>query len=149
MDFGVILDKWEKQAAGNSHADGMAAAYGKDADTPEDENPIEKHPNRIERKKNDAFIDLHGLNSGEAWAALEVFFENSRKTGCKKVLIIHGKGNHRVEAPRNKNARNRVYEGSLRELSRRFIESCSFAGKSGHGPAREGGTGATWVMLKS
>jgi DNA-nicking Smr family endonuclease len=132
MNFGDILDKWEKLYAGQD-------VYYKDNDTHERENSPEKRRNRLLRKRTDASIDLHGLNSEEAWTALESFFENSRKNGYEKVLIIHGKGNHWGLVPNG---------AVLKDLSRRFIESCSFAGESGYCPAREGGAGATWVILK-
>jgi len=132
MNFGDILNKWEKQNTENTAYDkdtrrDKAAATGR--------KPAGERRSRLLRKKPDDFIDLHGLNKDEAWLALENFFENSRKSGHEKVLIIHGKGNHSDES-------------ALRDHSRRFIESCSFAGESGYSPAREGGMGATWVLLK-
>ena len=150
MDFGEILNKWEKQnvRAGaakkntfpmNNWLDGNDI-YDKDAD-PAPENTDENiargyRRSRLLRKKPDASIDLHGLNTEEAWITLETFFENSRMTGHEKVLIIHGKGNHQNS------------ESVLRDLSKKFIESCSFAGESGYSPARDGGRGSTWVILK-
>ena len=130
MDFGDILDKWEKQTAG-------AVVKNKEADDP----PLYSHPGRrrykLLRKKPDAVIDLHGLTGDEAWTSLETFFENSRNLEFEKILVIHGKGNH---------AHN---EGVLREITRRFIERCSFAGESGYSSAKDGGTGSTWVILKN
>ena len=129
VDFGTILDKWEKKAAGNKIC------------PKEDEEPKPGNSHsRARNIKTDAVLDLHGFGSDEAWIALEAFFENSRKREHRKVLIIHGKGNHR--------SNSRDETGGMRDLTRRFIESCSFAGKSGYSPGREGGTGATWVMLK-
>ena len=151
MDFGAILDKWEKQTIENE-------VFDKDAEALNEEDKTENHHSRERQIKSDASIDLHGLTGDEAWIALETFFENSRKKGFKKVLIIHGKGNHRNTDPLGSvklkdvqhagRTKLRGDEGVLRDLSRRFVESCSFAGKSGHNPAREGGTGATWVILK-
>ena len=123
MNFGDILDKWEKQSG---------ELYDKDALPKETASSRGERRSRLLRKKPDEQIDLHGLNQEEAWIALETFFENSRRQGNEKVLIVHGKGN----------------PGVLRELSRRFIEACPFAGESGFGSSREGGTGATWVILK-
>ncbi|MCL2319916.1 MAG: Smr/MutS family protein [Treponema sp.] len=130
MDFGDILNKWEKQNANRNEV------YDKDSTDPPEKNNAGERRSRLLRKKPDAIIDLHGLTRDEAWTALETFFENSRRDECEKVLIIHGKGNH-------------GNEGVLKDLSRQFIESCSFAGESGHNSAREGGTGATWVILKT
>ena len=133
MDFGTILDKWEKHYARNE-------VFDKDKHLSDNESSCEKKTiggrrYRLHRKKPDASIDLHGLTRDQAWMALEAFFEDSFRKGFDKLLIIHGKGN--------------LSEGSvLRELVRCFIENCSFAGESGYSPAREGGRGATWVILK-
>ena len=140
-NFGEILEKWEKRTPQN-------AFYDKHATSGRDENaygtlPRGERRSRLLRKSPDDSIDLHGLTRDEAWAALEVFFENSRKKGCEKVLIVHGKGNHQ------QNGEAHPGEAALRELSRRFVESCAFAGESGYSPAKEGGTGATWVILKA
>ena len=139
MDFGTILDKWEKQKAANRVGDNSVSDNGVSEDTGARAKSNERR-SRLLRKKPDAFIDLHGLNRDEAWSSLEAFFETSRNKGFEKVRIIHGKGSH------GKTEGNS--EGVLRELSRRFIENCSFAGESGFCTAREGGSGATWVILK-
>ena len=140
MNFGDIYAKWEKQTGKN-------VPYDKEAASGREENSSRmaargERRSRLLRKNPDDSIDLHGLNRDEAWTALETFFENSRQKGCEKLLIIHGKGSHQLTGESNQN------EGALKELSRRFIESCSFAGESGYSSAKEGGTGATWVILK-
>ena len=131
MDFGAILDKWERQAP-------AGAVCLKDIEESSERNNAGERRRRLLRKKPDASVDLHGLNGDEAWTALDVFFQESRMKGFEKVLIIHGKGNHLSGAN----------EAVLRELTRRFIEACQFAGESGHSAARDGGSGATWVILK-
>ncbi|MDR2029684.1 MAG: Smr/MutS family protein [Treponema sp.] len=92
---------------------------------------------RLLAKKPDAVIDLHGQSRDEAWEALEAFFHSSRRRGCEKVLIIHGKGNHSGGS-----------EAVLKRMVRDFIERCPLAGESGHGSAAFGGAGSTWVLLK-
>jgi DNA-nicking Smr family endonuclease len=161
MNFGDILDQWDKKTAraagkkASSPPGSMAAAekynplnawlvrngvYDKDAEDAEE--PAENRPRtgerrrRLLRQRPDAVIDLHGLTQDEAWTALETFFEDSRLKNFEKVMVIHGKGIHSER------------EAVLAELSRKFIEACSFAGESGHGSAAEGGRGATWVLLK-
>ena len=128
MDFGAILDKWEKQYSGNEFFDKDAVLFG-------EKNIIGKRRYRLLRKKPEASIDLHGLTREEALIGLNTFFEDSLSKGFEKVLIIHGKGNHSDE-------------GVLGDLTRRFIEKCSFAGETVYNPAREGGKGATWVIFK-
>ena len=132
MNFGEILDTWEKQNAGD-RAYRDAAAFKETG--PGRGKLTGERRSRLLRKKPDAEIDLHGLNREDAWMALESFFENSRAWDFEKVLIIHGKGNHGTD-------------GVLRGLVKRFIESCPYAGESGFNPTRKGGTGSTWVILK-
>ena len=142
MNFAEILDKWEKQTPENRVYD--KSKSGDDASPDVSDFPEKQrssaHRSKLLRKKPDASIDLHGLTSEEAWMALQNFFLESRRNGLEKIRIIHGKGNH--WAP------DSLAAGILRDLSRRFIESCPFAGESGLSSAKEGGSGATWVILK-
>ena len=142
MDFGAILDKWEKQTPENKVIDKDASALEEGGCSFGEGKAPGKRRSRLFRKKPDAYIDLHGLTREEAWNRLDVFFEDCRNKGFEKVQIIHGKGSHGSSGALHNN------EAVLRELSRRFVENCSFAGESGHCPAREGGSGATWVILK-
>ena len=138
MDFGRILDKWEKEAPRNGVFDKDTIDGGNSKDPVLDGEKRKNRRSRLLSKKPDAYIDLHGLTKDEAWQSLEIFFENSRHRGFEKVKIIHGKGSHN----------NSLNEAVLRDLSRSFIEKCSFAGESGYCSAREGGSGATWVIFK-
>jgi len=125
VNFGDILDEWDRRTAG---------AYVKaEENAEEDKIDIRR---RLLRKKPDAVIDLHGLTRDEAWNALDHFFLRSHSMGYEKVLIIHGKGNHSDN------------EGVLKEICRKFIEHCPFAGASGRNSSSSGGSGATWVLLK-
>lgn len=85
----------------------------------------------------EARIDLHGLTRDEAWAKLGAFVENSLRQGLKKILIIHGKGNH-------SNGSDPV----LGPMVKTFIEQHKRLGTSGHPDRNMGGSGATWVILK-
>jgi DNA-nicking Smr family endonuclease len=169
VDFGEILDRWERdqgsreekkgrQEKKNSRKEAAAPAsprrdtarllsdwldahgvIDKDGDAEDLEHngtalsPAERR-RRLLARRPDAAIDLHGLTRDQAWAALEEFFENSRRRGFIKLALIHGKGNHSPAG------------AVLRRTVREFIERCPFAGESGQGPA--GGTGVTWVLLK-
>mgnify|MGYP000331646903 CR=1 FL=1 len=42
----------------------------------------------------DGTIDLHGMTSAEARAALEAFVRKRRVEGDRVVLVVHGKGIH-------------------------------------------------------
>lgn len=86
----------------------------------------------------EARLDLHGLHQDEAQASLERFISDCKMRGLHKVMIIHGKGIH-----------SHGSDPVLGELVRRFIEHDKRCGTSGHHKSKaEGGTGATWVILK-
>jgi len=135
MNFGDILDKWEKQrpSAGSS-SDGEIQA--KDTEERDEQTGAQEKRRRLRNKKPDAELDIHGQTRDEAWLALEMFFNHAREKELEKVLVIHGKGNHSLDEP------------VLKRVVMDFIERCPFAGESGRGKASAGGEGATWVLLK-
>ena len=95
-------------------------------------------PDYIKNLQIDASLDLHGLTRDEAWSRIDIFVEDCSRKGLKKVLIIHGKGNHNSES-----------DCVLKDLVRLYIEKSPKLGTSGHPDNRNGGTGATWVILKN
>ena len=84
----------------------------------------------------EAQIDLHGLTAEEAAVRLDQFVSECYKRGIRKILIIHGKGNHSEDAP--------VLSGMVRS----FIERDYRLGESGHPDKKDGGKGATWVIVR-
>lgn len=94
--------------------------------------------NYLLNMKPEAHIDLHGLHQDEARVRLESFVTECSCRGLRKILIIHGKGIHTTGT-----------DPVLGEVVRRFIENDKRCGTSGHPKTKqEGGTGATWVLLK-
>ncbi|MGP1576470.1 MAG: Smr/MutS family protein [Treponema sp.] len=91
---------------------------------------------RIRALKPQDEIDLHGMTAEEACEKLTLFFAEAHRKGLKKLLIIHGKGNHSQGEP------------VLTRCVRKFLEECPYAGETGHPKARDGGSGSTWVILK-
>lgn len=88
--------------------------------------------------KCQAFLDLHGLHQDEALKKLDTFISECLGRKLKKVMIIHGKGNH-----------TKGTDPVLGKLVRTFIERDPRCGMSGHAKTKyEGGSGATWVILK-
>jgi len=139
MDFGKILEKWERSNSGKSVMNTWLQkndVINKDADLHEESSPGIKR-RRMLNKKPDAIIDIHGLTSEKAWLSLELFFENAANEGFEKVLVIHGKGNRSQG------------EAVLKIMVQKFIEQCKFAGESGFEKAANGGSGATWVLVKN
>ena len=101
---------------------------------------IEKESNReyLINMKCEAHLDLHGLHQDEAEQRLNSFIGECKRRGLKKVMIIHGKGNH-----------TKGTDPVLGKIVRSFIEKDSRCGMSGHPKTKyEGGSGATWVILK-
>ena len=94
--------------------------------------------NYLLNMKPEARLDLHGLHQVEAEDSLNRFITECKAKGLRKVIIIHGKGIHTSGS-----------DPVLGELVRRFIEHDKRCGASGHPKTKaEGGTGATWVLLK-
>ncbi|MCR4632159.1 MAG: Smr/MutS family protein [Treponema sp.] len=89
--------------------------------------------------KPEAILDLHGLHQDEAEQRLNSFVGDCLRRGLKKILIIHGKGIHTTGT-----------DPVLGKLVRSFIEHDKRCGMSGHPKTKqEGGSGATWVILKN
>ena len=157
MDFGEILDTWDKQCSQKNYQARKSQSlprrepaarldpvtewirkngvYDKDRDIETGQSPGERRRMLLARKP-DGVLDLHGLRQDEAWLALENFFRHCRGQGFQKLLIIHGKGNHSEG------------EAVLKRMVRQFIEKCPAAGESGYGNVKSGGSGSTWVFLK-
>lgn len=91
----------------------------------------------LREMKAEAVIDLHGLTADEATAKLTSFVDVCERKGLRKILIVHGKGNH-----------SKGTDPVLGNLVRRFIEFDSRLGMSGHPDRTQGGSGATWVIIK-
>ncbi len=167
MDFGDILDQWERSNKKNKPSgkgtpkkvepvprekdepqpelkkvDPLTAwirRYGvedKDAAGEHHQAGTAERRQRLLRKKPDMTVDLHGLCRDEAWEVLDAFFQEARRRGFEKILIIHGKGIHSSG------------DAVLKRAVRDFIERCPFAGESGPGGTSQGGAGTTWVLLK-
>jgi DNA-nicking Smr family endonuclease len=161
MDFGAILDEWDKQTAkpGARRAAGPESAaqvappparevdpltawlringvQDKDAGAEGAEVSSAARRNRLLKKRADAVVDLHGLTRDEAWVRLDLFFAQARREGAEKVLIVHGKGNHSDG------------EAILKRTVREYIERSAYTGESGQAPTALGGSGATWVVIK-
>lgn len=110
--------------------------YDKDAEYQEGDTREERirQKNKIRAMRAQAQIDLHGMTTAEAYQALTDFFDQAIRKNYKKILIIHGKGNHSQGAP------------VLSLFVKQFLERHPHAGETGH--PKEGNSGSTWVLLK-
>lgn len=92
----------------------------------------------LQNLRAEAVLDLHGLTRDEAWERMRTFVDDCIRRGLKKIMFIHGKGNH-------SNGSDPV----LGQTVRLFIEQDKRLGASGHPNRNNGGNGATWVLLKN
>ncbi len=90
--------------------------------------------NRMEPQDS---LDLHGWNGQEALGELESFLKRSSRKGLKKVIIVHGKGLHSPGG-----------ESVLRPLVKQYLQKSPLVRDFGRAPARSGGSGATWILLR-
>ena len=81
-------------------------------------------------------IDLHGKTIDESEHLLSEFIKAAAGKGLRKVLIIHGKGNHSKNGP------------VLASWVRHYLETSPLCGETGSPDKRDGGSGASWVILK-
>ena len=91
----------------------------------------------LRKMRPEETVDLHGMTREEAWQKLDCFVASCKTRGLRKILIIHGKGNH-------SNGSDPV----LGEMVRSFIECDKRLGSSGHPDRNHGGNGATWVIVR-
>ena len=112
--------------------------YDKDAENIESvpRSNVIAEKQRLRALRPQAEIDLHGMTAEEAYTALMTFFDDAIRRGYKKILIIHGKGNHSQNGP------------VLTSMVQKFLETHEHAGETGHPKGRDGGSGSTWVILK-
>lgn len=129
-DFGSVFAEWEKRA-GSSGALARSIKEKKQAERVSSGRTSEK------QLKTEAVLDLHGMTAAEAEKAMASFIYTATAKKYRKVLIIHGKGIHSKESP------------VMRQTVISFLERCPKAGKHGTPSAAEGGSGATWVIIKS
>ncbi len=107
-----------------------------------DEDPGEvarqKHEKNLARRRLpiDDELDLHGCTVEEAVSRTRRFVETSRAHGLRKVLVIHGKGNHSNG------------ESLLRAPVRSFLSSHPGVDEIGTPGRNNGGDGAVWVLLR-
>ena len=83
-------------------------------------------------------IDLHGMTTEEALIELNIFIKKNYENQSKYILIIHGKG-----------LNNKEGVAPLKMLVQKLIINCDIAMASTSAGIKDGGYGATYVLLKS
>jgi DNA-nicking Smr family endonuclease len=139
MDFGKILEHWEKKSKSSS----KGTSYpDKDKLNKGDDNTLPQSCGRnlkiLKKIKPQDTIDLHGLTSAEAEIELKNFLSNSKKKGYIKVCVIHGKGIHSGGGG----------ESILKKVVDNVLRDCPYAGTTGFSQQKDGGKGSRWIILK-
>ena len=83
-------------------------------------------------------IDLHGMTTEEALIELNIFIKKNYENQSKYILIIHGKG-----------LNNKEGVAPLKRLVQKLIINCDIAMAYTSAGIKDGGYGATYVLLKS
>ncbi len=160
MDFDSILEEWENKkdrskparpTAGSSSPSTGTGGYGFGdevldrylpgaetvaAKNTEESPPVAEGRSIWLRRPVQDVLDLHGLNGREARVELGRFIGSMRRRELRKGLVIHGKGLH-------------SRDGSvLAPLVREYLEMSSEVGEFGRAGRTEGGSGATWFILR-
>ena len=132
MDFGEILNEWDRIKRGRGDE---RDAQGRD--DPRDQARLrDEEARRLSPMRPQAELALHGKPAAEAEEAIGAFLRDAARKGLEKVLIIHGKGNHSSGAP------------VLKAATRRVLEASPLAGRFGPADKAQGGSGATWVVVR-
>lgn len=84
-----------------------------------------------------AEIDLHGLNSKQAKLELLQFLEDCMRAGCRCVHIVHGKGYRSQD-------QYPILKNNINLWLRQHHDVQAFCSA----PARDGGSGAVYVLLR-
>ncbi len=154
MNFGEILDRWEKSQGPSGKGAAKPAESRIDMEAalqrypPGEQGPEARESQSLTGRaarsatrllkdlKPQAVLDLHGLSSVEAEEALDRFIRDAKARGLSKVLIIHGKGLHSPGQP------------VLQRVVQSYLEKCPYTGAFARADRSDGGRGATWVLIR-
>jgi DNA-nicking Smr family endonuclease len=167
MDFGVILEQWERETG----SPGAFRSGGRKTKKPAERSGKDEEKAPL---GNAALSLIRWLNAHEVYD--KDAEEEDLSPGEKRRLLLarkpdaeidlHGLNrdeawasleNFFAQARRQGFLKVSVIHGKgnhsegeavLKRAVREFIERCPFAGQSGHRDPRSGGNGATWVLLK-
>lgn len=145
-DFGKILEEWDgmrsrgrSESESSSEFERMLEKYLETDDLSSRKTETEERLHSGVNPKNlkiEGTIDLHGMVSQGAELTLQRFIDESYRRGWKKILIIHGKGNHSKNGP------------VLRDTVMQVVREHPHAGRHGVPGRSLGGSGALWLIIK-
>jgi DNA-nicking Smr family endonuclease len=143
-DFGDILNQWENLSSQKkkkvTNCNKILSRWLENNEIVDKDKAVKSKVTFESSPKNikiDDRIDLHNMTISEATVALNTFVQNAAQSGMKKILIVHGKGIHSPNG------------GVLKSMVRQYIEKNPLLGTSGEADKTEGGSGATWVIIRN
>jgi DNA-nicking Smr family endonuclease len=173
MDFGDILDDWDKRTAKPAGKKACKAVERMSGETPAAA-PVPSVDPASERRVDPltAWLRTNPVQDKDAAADAEHgadFAERRRRLRTKAPdasIDLHGLTRDEAwnrlsaffaDAKRRGLEKLRIVHGKgnhsegeavLKRTTREFIERCKFAGEHGAADSKAGGSGATWVILK-
>lgn len=133
--FADIYDKWAAEQREDEEERLAQAVQEKEADAkPSPQLELSK----LRQMLPQVTLDLHGLTAEEAGRRVGSFLQDSYRNGMKKICIIHGKGIH---APQG--------QGVLKDVVLCEIERSKVVREYSIPPAKYGGSGVLWLILKA
>lgn len=141
MDFKEILERWEKSPQGKKAVDSDRFSHilkEKEEGLQSTRHSEKYHKAELKKLPCQDVLDLHGYTVGDVEYLVKNFIQSSIAQGFQKVLIIHGKGLHSAQG-----------KSLLKEEVKRILHHQSQVLSYGQASAKEGGSGALWVVLRS
>ncbi|MCL2792712.1 MAG: Smr/MutS family protein [Spirochaetaceae bacterium] len=136
MDFGKILEHWEKESKNTC----QGRLYPDKDKLNGDNNVLPQNRGKnlkiLKKMKPQDTLDLHGLTSAEAEIELKEFLSESKRKGYTKVCVIHGKGIHSNG------------EGVLNKVVDNILKDYPYIGTTGFSQQKDGGKGSRWITFK-
>ncbi len=170
MDFGDILDDWDKRTAKPAGKKAVRAAereLQKSAEVPPAvrecqrrvdpltawlrTNPIQDKDSAAEQERGgDAAERRRRLRTKAPDAAIDLHGLTRDEAWTRLSAFFADAKRRGLEKLLIVHGKGNHSEGEavLKRTTRQFIERCAYAGESGTADNRSGGNGATWVLLK-
>jgi Uncharacterized protein conserved in bacteria len=175
MDFGEILDEWEKikreretsrregEASRSPHAPRGEAVRSQDASTKspsaleawlsanEDQRgALEGREEELEGSPQERADEAHRLSSLRPQAALDLHGMTAERAQAAVWAFIEQSARSGLEKVLVIHGKGLHSEGSpvLKKAARRALEAQPLAGRFGEADKRDGGSGALWVLIR-
>jgi len=174
MDFGDILEDWDKRTAKSAGKKNIKASERRAADEPArlPDTPVAGEVSERRVDPLTAWLRMNPVEDKDAAPSVQMAADSGEKRRRLRAkapdasIDLHGLTRDEAwtrltsffaDARRRGLEKIRIVHGKgnhsegeavLKRATREFIERCPFAGESGAADNKAGGSGATWVILK-